>query len=192
MTEKDWSSRLESSYLTADQKQQVRETAYVTLVSLADFGVRWPGFREDPRSVARSLDLLQRAQAFHQPTRAFYFVRAECRRRQGNTAAADEDDKQFKAAAARTAWDYYLPGHTAGWRGDLDEAIRSYRAALRLQPNHYNSLYFLAMRFNTDKINRRPEAIQLYTACIALRPDAGRLISTAPSATSTSVNWMTR
>ena len=31
LTEKDWLSRLESSYLTADQKQQVRETAYVTL-----------------------------------------------------------------------------------------------------------------------------------------------------------------
>ena len=37
LTEEDWSSRLESSYLTADQKQQVRETAYVTLVSLADY-----------------------------------------------------------------------------------------------------------------------------------------------------------
>jgi hypothetical protein len=59
LSEKDWSSRLASSTLTADQKQQVRETAYVTLVSLADYGVRWPGLREDSRSVARSLDLLQ-------------------------------------------------------------------------------------------------------------------------------------
>src|SRR5207237_6604407 len=95
-----------------------------------------------------SLDLLQRAQAFHQPTRAFYFVRAKCRRGQGNTAAAAEDEKQFKAAAARTAWDYFLPGHTAGWPGDLDEAIRSYQAALGLQPSHYNSLFFLAMRLS--------------------------------------------
>jgi tetratricopeptide (TPR) repeat protein len=172
LTEKNWPSRLESSYLTADQKQQVRETAYVTLVSLADFYVRWswvPG--HDARGFVQSLDLLQRAQAFHEPTRAFFFVRAQCRRAQGDTAAAAEDEKQFKAAAARTAWDYYLPGHTAGWDGDLDEAIRSYQAALRLQPNHYNSLLFLAMRFNTDKINRRPEAIQLFTACLALRPD---------------------
>src|SRR4029077_12682325 len=134
LTEPDWSSRLESSYLTADQKEQVRETAYVTLVSLADYLVRWPKTRDDVRSVARSLDLLQRAQAFHEPTRAFYFVRAECRRRQGDTAATDEYENQFQAAVARTAWDYYLPGHTAGWRGDLDEAIRSYEAALRLQP----------------------------------------------------------
>jgi hypothetical protein len=33
--------RLDRSYLTAGQKEQVRETAYVTLVSLADWGVRW-------------------------------------------------------------------------------------------------------------------------------------------------------
>jgi serine/threonine protein kinase/tetratricopeptide (TPR) repeat protein len=170
LTDKDWLSRLESCYLTADQKQQVRETAYVTLVSLADYLVRWPGLREDPKSVSRSLDLLQLAQAFHQPTRALYFVRARCRRAQGDTSAAAEDEKQFKAAVARTAWDYFLPGHTAGWSGDLDEAVRSYRAALTLQPNHYNSLFFLALRFAT-KLKRVPEAIQLFTACIALRPD---------------------
>src|SRR5262249_6990496 len=126
----------------------------------------------EPKSAERSLDLLQGSQAFHQPTRAFYFGRAQCRRLQGDTAAAAEDEKQFKAAAARTAWDYYLPGHTAGWRADLDEAIRSYQAALRLQPNHYGSLFYLAWYFDTDKINRRPEAVQLFTACIALRPDA--------------------
>ncbi len=169
LTDQDWLARLESSYLTADQKQHVRETAYATLVSLADYQIRWRG--REPKSVERSLDLLRRAQAFHQPTRAFYFVRAQCRRAQGDTAAAAEDDKQFKSAPARTAWDYYLPGHSAGWGGDLDEAIRSYQAALRLQPNHYNSLYFLAIRLSTDKLKRWPEAIAYFTACIALRPD---------------------
>jgi serine/threonine-protein kinase len=167
LTERDWSSRLDGSYLTADQKQQVREAAYATLVSLADIYIRWRG--GEPKSIERSLDLLQRAQAFHQPTRAFYFVRAECRRRQADTVAAAEDEKRFQAAAAQTAWDYYLPGHTAGWRGDLDEAIRSYQAALRLQPNHYNSLFFLAMRLT--RVNREPEAVQLFTGCLALQPD---------------------
>jgi tetratricopeptide (TPR) repeat protein len=171
LAEKDWLSRLDRRYLTADQKQQVRETAYVTLVSLADFRVRWAGLREDPGSAARSLDLLECAQAFHEPTRAFYFVRAECRRRQGDTAAAAEDEKRFHAAAAQSAWDYYLPGHTAGWRGDLDEAIRSYKAALRLQPDHRNSLFFLGVRLFNDK-NRWQEAIAYLTGSIALGPDS--------------------
>jgi tetratricopeptide (TPR) repeat protein len=169
LTEKEWLSRLESTYLTADQKQQVRERAYVTLVSLADYCVRYRFTM--PEAVERSLGLLQRAQAFHQPTRAFYFVRAQCRRAQGDTAAADEDEKQFKATPARTTWDYNLPGHAAERDGDLNEAIRCYQAALRLQPNHYNSFHCLACCFNTDKINRRPEAIAYFTACVALRPD---------------------
>jgi tetratricopeptide (TPR) repeat protein len=170
LTERDWLSRLEGSYLSAGRKTQVREAAYTTLVSLADSFVRWLSQREDPKFIERSLDLLRRAEAFHPPTRAFYFVRGDALRRRGDTVAADEDAKRFKVAEAQTAWDYFLPGHTAGWRGDLDEAIRSYRAALALQPDHYNSLFFLAMRFDLDKINRRPEAVQLWTACIALRP----------------------
>ena len=63
-----------------------------------------------------------------------------------------------------------MAGHSAGWGGNLQEAIRSYEAALRLQPNHFNSLYFLALRLATDRIDRKPEAIQLLTACLALRP----------------------
>src|SRR5262249_61326214 len=74
-------------------------------------------------------------------------------------------------ARARRAWDSFPPGHTAGGGGALDEAIRSYQAALPLQPDHFNSLYFLALRLATVKINRRPEAIGYYTGCLALRPD---------------------
>jgi len=169
---KNWLARLDDSYLTADQKEQARETAYVTLVSLADWCLRWEWDNHDPERIKRSLDLLERAQTFHEPTRAFYFVRGAYHNRRKNTAEAEADVKRFQAAPARTAWDEYLPGHTAGWGGDLREAIRSYQAALRLQPDHFNSLFFLAMRFHAAEINRVPEAIQLYTACIALRPDS--------------------
>jgi tetratricopeptide (TPR) repeat protein len=168
LQDNDWLTRLENSYLTAEQKLQVRETAYVTLVTLAEAEIHW---NDDPKYVHSITELLRCAQTFHEPTRAFYFVRAEHRRRQGDASGADDDKKRFQIAAARSAWDYFLPGHEAAWHGDLDEAIRSYRAALALQPNHYNSLFFLAVHFATDKINRWPEAVQLFTACIALRPD---------------------
>jgi serine/threonine protein kinase/tetratricopeptide (TPR) repeat protein len=165
---KDWLVDLENSSLTVDQKRQVRETAYVTLVSLADSNVRWAPYAA---SVQRSLDLLERAQAFHEPTRAFYFVHRECHVWRKDTAAAEVDQKQYKAAAARTAWDYFLPGNSAGEQGDVEEAIRSYQAALALEPNHYASLFALADRLATDRINRRPEAIAYFTGCIALRPN---------------------
>jgi tetratricopeptide (TPR) repeat protein len=152
LAEDNWVSRLETTYLTAAQKQQVREMAYLTLLYLADYKVRW--LKEDPRSVPASLKLLERGQAFHPPTRAFYFVRSMCYHRQGNTAAEKEDVKRFKATAAQTAWDYFLPGHTASWRGDLEEAIRSYRKALAVQPNHYNSLFFLARGLGSRRLRR--------------------------------------
>ena len=69
---------------------------------------------------------------------------------------------------AEIALDYFIPGHTAGWRGDLQEAIRSYEAALRLQPDHYPSMFFLASRLDADK--KYEQALGLWTGCIALRP----------------------
>jgi tetratricopeptide (TPR) repeat protein len=137
--------------------------------AMADLGRNWVTDR-DCKIIERSLELLKRAKAFHAPTRAFYFVRSEYHRRQGNTESAAIDAKRHQDAPAKTAWDYYLPGHTASSR-DRQEAIRAFRAALALQPNHYNALFFLAEVFKTDEIDRIPEAIQLFTACIALRPD---------------------
>ncbi len=44
-------------------------------------------------------------------------------------------------------------------------------STLAIQPNHYNSLYFLAERLAVDRIHRWPEAVAYMTACVALRPD---------------------
>jgi serine/threonine protein kinase len=167
----DWLARLDNSYLTAKQKEQVRETAYVTLVSLADWCVRWDREAHNVKQIEWGLDLLQRAQSFHEPTKAFFFVSSECHKRRNNGAEAEKDMQRYLAAPARTAWDYYLPGHTAGWEGNLKEAIRCYELARRLQPDHFYSTYFLAMRLRMPEIDRVPEAVQLFSGCIALRPD---------------------
>jgi tetratricopeptide (TPR) repeat protein len=175
LTNEVWVASLDRTYLTASQKQQVREAAYVVLLFLADYHVRWLPGNAKPEAkaeaAARGLGLLRRAEAFHQPTRGFYYIRQWCHHDQGRAAAAEEDTKRYKAMAGITAWDYFLPGHTAGWGGDLKEAMRSYRAALALQPDHYNSLFFLAMRLKNDEIKRYPEAIAYFTGCIALRPN---------------------
>lgn len=172
LTDEDWVASLDSTYLTTSQKQEVRESAYVVLLYLADYRLRWLANDPKEEAAARGLALLGRAAAFHEPTRAFYFVRSECHRQQGSAPAAEEDAQHYKQMAGKTAWDYFLPGRTAAWRGDLEEAQRSYLAALRMQPNHFQSLFFLADHvMSNPKINRLPEAVQLFTACIALRPD---------------------
>jgi serine/threonine protein kinase/tetratricopeptide (TPR) repeat protein len=166
----EWMVSLDKAYLSSNQKEQVKESTYVVLLYLADYRLRWDNHSD---SAQKSLDLLSRAERFHERTRAFYWVRGICRRRLGDKARAEEDDERSKGMEGVSAWDYFLPGRTAAWNGDLEEARRSYRAALCVQPNHFNSLFFLAAHVMSDpKSKRLPEAVQLYTACIALRPDS--------------------
>ncbi len=162
----DWLQFLESSYLSQEQKTRVRETIYETLLCLADHGPRWQGTAE---SAKHSLELLKRAEEFHPPTKALHWVRSECHRILDETEARDQALALYAATRAATALDHYLPGHTAGWRGDLGAAMEAYRAALRIQPDHYNSLFFLGERLKVDQ--QYGEAIAYYTACIALRPN---------------------
>lgn len=169
LSDDHWLDRLRASYLSEQQQSMVRQTAYETLLVLADFGVRWGTKREKVKGTTASLQYLEQAEAFHPPTRAFYWVRSECQKLLNNLEEAERDLKLFQSTAATTAFDYFLPGHTAGWNGDLKEAIRSYEAALRIQPDHFNSLFFLAMRLY--KVGRTAEATQIWRACLALRPD---------------------
>jgi serine/threonine protein kinase/Tfp pilus assembly protein PilF len=182
----DWLDGLQSSTLTAAQKRQVRDAAYFTLVTLAESCV---SANEGINLPSRSLDLLRRAETCHDPTRALYFVRAMCYRRQGNAVAADADDKRFADAPAQTAWDHCLPGRIfqskaapeIGWprrrftgqaSADLDTAVSEYRAALAMQPNHYSALFFLAQSLEWQQ--SYAEAAGLFTACLAVGPVQGR------------------
>ena len=166
--QRDWTDSLQKSQLSEQQREQVVETAYETLLLLADSRVRSPVFQNDT-AAHEGLELLDVALRFHQPTKALYWVRQELHRYLKDDEAADRDLAQFDATPARTAWDWYLPGHTAAWRGDLKAAIAAYEHALRIEPDHYNSLFFLGRRLAAD--NRHAEALGYFAACIALRPD---------------------
>src|SRR5262249_17464657 len=139
LTDDDWVEALDRTYLTASQKQQIRETAYFVLIYLADYRMRVFYTAED--SAEKSLKLLHHAERFHEPTRAFYWVRSQCGWRKGTNQSAEEDVKRYKQMEGRTAWDYFMPGQTAAWNDDVEEAMRSFEAALRVQPNHFNSLF---------------------------------------------------
>jgi eukaryotic-like serine/threonine-protein kinase len=176
LTEENWLARFDNSYLSGDQKREVQEVAYETLVSMADYGIRWRGGWENerqapPMTVEQALEILDRAAKFHEPTRAFWFVRHEAHKSLKNDQAAAADEERFQTAVAKTAWDHYLPGHTADWRDNVAGAIDSYEAALRVQPDHYNSLFFLGLILQNKRPERMAEAAVFYTAAIALRPN---------------------
>ena len=102
----DWLARLEGCYLTGVQKEQIKESGYVTLVMAADWGVRWPNPK--PERIERSLYFLQRAQSFHEPTRAFFFVRSESHRVRGDNAASNADAGMFcTRRRPGRLWDYF-------------------------------------------------------------------------------------
>jgi len=168
LVQSDWSERLKQSHLSSEQKEQVCETAYETLLLMADFSVRWSELRSE-ETAANGLTYLDLATQFHKPTKAYYWVNKEIHEYLEDGAAAQTYLEKYESTPARTAWDYYLPGHTAGWRGDLEAAIAAYENALRLDPNHFNSLFYLAMRL--QKVGREAEAAQIYRACLVLRPD---------------------
>jgi tetratricopeptide (TPR) repeat protein len=164
-----WFERVRDSALTADQKRQVRETAYLTLVSMAEFGSHVD--TDEPATPQSWLDLLRLAETLHEPTRAFYFARAACYRLQGNTAAADADEKQYQATPAQTAWDHYVPGRAAATAGRYDDAIRLLRSAVRMQPDHYPALFFLA--WSLERNRSYAEAAGLFSGCLAIWPVQG-------------------
>src|SRR5207245_2551833 len=109
LTDANWVTSLDATYLNAKQKLDVREWAYLTVLAWADYCLRFNPNQSE--SVAKSLDLLRRAERFHEPTRAFYFLRSECERKQGDIAAAREDERRYKQMKGVTACDYFLPGN---------------------------------------------------------------------------------
>jgi tetratricopeptide (TPR) repeat protein len=168
LSDPNWQQGLDSSSSSDEEKKQVRQTAYWTLICLADFQIRWQEFPGDRRKTSRCLALLDRAKAIREPTRAFYWIQANAEELLHNLAARDAILERLKAAPIASAWDYYLEGHTAGWHGDVDAAMAAYRQALRIEPDHFNSLIFLGKRLS--EANDYRVALGYLTACIASRP----------------------
>jgi len=159
----DWTRDLEHLAWSDAGKDQIREVVYETLLALADSLDRWDG--SDERT-AEGMKILTLAEKHHAPTKGLYWCRWRFYDRLKNRPEADAAKKQYDSTPATVPLDYYIPGHTLGWWGNRDAAIKAYQAALRLQPDHYNSLFFLADRLKHAK--RYPEAVAYFTCCIAL------------------------
>jgi serine/threonine protein kinase/tetratricopeptide (TPR) repeat protein len=167
----DWLARLQGSTLNPDQQHQVREAVYNSLIILARYAVRFDRSKHAAQAM-ETLDLLGRAQSFHEPTRCLYVVRSACYMRQGNSVAANEDMQRSMAAPARSVFDYILLGWLAHDNHDEDEAINCFRSALAVQPDNRAALFRLAWALEHAK--EYAEAVGVYTACLAVPPVQGR------------------
>jgi tetratricopeptide (TPR) repeat protein len=132
---------------------------------------------EDHRArVAEALRLLDRAAALRPPTRAYHLRRARCLAILGDEAAARQERAwaaTLQPAGALDAFlagvDLFMGGEGSAGRKGLEEAIRNFDQAYRLQPDHFWAQYYLAVCALTTG---HPDLAKAYlNSCLKQRPD---------------------
>ncbi len=141
-----------------------------------------PGNRQ---TATATLERLERAAALGGASRSYHRLRARCYRALGDEARAAEEQQRAEAAAP-TALDCYLqaedyrvrafePAGTSGddldWQPNVEllhKAVADYRQALRLDPE--NVWCHLQLGRCYLSLKQGPEAVEVLSACIALRP----------------------
>ena len=151
------------SYLTPEQEREIREGCYELLLRLADAAAM-----QDPPDYPQALRLLARAAQFGIPTRSFHLRRARCLEDSGDQAGAKVERELAAKLQPTAALDHFLLGADAARRGDQQSAINEFRSALRAEPDHFWSRYFLAAVLLTDE----PATAESYlTVCLEQRAD---------------------
>ena len=102
-------------------------------------------------------------------TRAFHLQRSKLLAQAGAASAANEERELAEAIEPRTPLDFFLVGDNDYREGRSTEAIQAFQSALRLEPEHFWSHYFLALCYLDQ---RHPsEAVAHLTAAVGHRPD---------------------
>jgi tetratricopeptide (TPR) repeat protein len=175
----DWNSNLEAGLLGRDQVEQIRRTVYEELLWLVDdVVVRREEHRSgkilSPQGAARAaLVYLAKAESAHQPTQAFYALRARCRKALGEMAVAQADQQRADKTRPTMAVDHYLRGQAAFDAKQLAEGIQAFKAGLGLEPTHYWCL--MRLGYCLCDLGQGPEdfdkAALVFTGCILKRPE---------------------
>jgi serine/threonine protein kinase/Tfp pilus assembly protein PilF len=160
------------AHLTPAEQSDLTSSCYDLLLVLAQATAQpWPGTaaEEQRRQAAEALDILDGANRLSAPTRAYHFRRALFLAQQGDRPGAAAERQRADALQPASASDFYLTGVDRYQGGDAAGAIRCFRDALRLRPNHYEAQCFLAVC--SLNAGRPGEARVGLTACIGQRPD---------------------
>jgi serine/threonine protein kinase/tetratricopeptide (TPR) repeat protein len=158
--------------LTAAERSDLTTSCYELLLILsetADSPAPGRTPEEQRQQAAEALRILDRAGRLGPPTPAFHLSRARLLARQGDEPGAAAERRRAEALRPVSAGDFYLTGVEQYQAGDAAGAVGSFRAALRLQPNHFEAQCFLAIC--SLNAGRAGEAQAALTACIGQRPD---------------------
>jgi tetratricopeptide (TPR) repeat protein len=175
----DWISTVKGSFLGTDQVEHIRRLVYEELLWLAD-DVLWRGEEHSssrklsPHAAAQAaLAYLSKAANAHQPTQAFYLMRAACHKGLGEEKAAEADMQKADETRPTLALDHYLRGRAAFDARDQEQTVEALEEALRLEPTHYWSMMKLGGCLL--EMGQGPAdflgAARVFTGCIMKRPD---------------------
>jgi serine/threonine protein kinase/Flp pilus assembly protein TadD len=157
------------------EKQEIRTDCYELFLLWADAEAtpRSDGpASEDPHALARrGLQILEQSRALDITTRSYHARRASYLERLGDLQAARDESRQTEAVKGDLAVDSFLLGELLFRQGAIEQAIRSFKQALRLDPDHFWAQYFLAVCHLKNDPPRSAEANAHLTACLSRRPE---------------------
>lgn len=180
-----WGAAQERLSLDAE-RPAVRQDLYELMLLLVQSRETTARGESDYREL---LDLLQQAAQLQSPSRGLYELEAELQSKLGRASEAERarglaDDPQTRL----TAVDHFVRGEQHRLRSaqpsasdpmilqsdyrheELEQAIASYEAAIKLDPNHFWSHFQLGRC--SLALGNASEAIAYLRACMALRPDS--------------------
>jgi serine/threonine protein kinase/Tfp pilus assembly protein PilF len=157
--------------LTSAEKADITTSCHELLILLSE-AVFQPLAGQSPAEQRQEVDdglrILDRAALLEGRTRAYHLHRYRLLLKRGELQGAAAERKRAEAIEPASASDHYFSGVLQYVDGKTDQAIHSFRQALRLQPNHFEAQCFLAIcSLNAG----RPGEAQIgLTACIGQRP----------------------
>ena len=160
------------SFLSPEQVDYLRQGSYELLLVLAETEltlVRNEPVDAQAEAARRSLKALDRAENLGVQSRALLLRRARYHDMTGDENQRDLTLLDAEKIEPSSSLDFFLIGEERRRAGLFDEALKSYRQALQVDPEHFWSLHQMAQ---THLLSGQAEAaVAGYTACITRRPD---------------------
>ncbi len=161
-----------SHYYSPTEEREISAGCFELLLLLAEATVHpLPGQPADPKQAEAALAILDRAETWARATRAYHLLRARCLGFAGRAEVAAQERNQAEAILPATALDNFLVADEEYHESRIDDAIKHFGQALRLQPDYFWAHYFLAI-CNAER-GQPAQAIAHSSAALSRRPDFG-------------------
>ena len=161
-----------SEFLTHKEADNLRSDALEMMLILADAEktlARHADVAEQRQAAMKALNWIAKAQNLGVESRVLLTRKAEYLATTGQGEKALAARLSAESTDPSTALDFFLLAEQQRKAQKFEEALRQYRQALRLDPDHFWAMNFMGL-CHLQRL-RASAAVASYTACISERPD---------------------